>query len=278
MNSFQPFSMHGKTVLITNAGSGFGAACAQAAYTAGANLVLIDSGYAGLSVTSKEFDYRRTLCVSAKQSSISEVQQIVVAATKKFGGIDIVLVNTGTTSHPAQIFSEGHIGRRSRDTSLEGIWNTVRACLPMIKLRSGHIHITSSTYGFETGFANAPQKLPVLAAKMYARAISRELANSGASAGVLYPGWVFTPPAYEESEAFDLTIELLHLVYHGKINYPEYSNPELPAIRKPALSSEIARQCKIPFSIYSGCRNLVAAHVQKRNLRQLGSLGEMSFA
>jgi len=267
MNNLQPLSMHGKTVLITNAGSRFGAACAQAAYAAGANLVLVDAGNVDLSVPPKDVDYRRTLCVSAKQSSLAEIQEVVVAATQKFGGIDIVLVNADTASHPEPSIMSGSYASVSRDLSLEGIWNTVRGCLPMLKLRNGHIHIISSNCGLETGIVNAPQKLPVLALQMYAKALNRELAESGASAGIHYPGWVCLPETNEESESFDLAIELLDQIYYGNLHCQAVAEAALPVAPSQAIRRELSTRRTIPFSLYGGRRNLIANRALNRSAR-----------
>jgi len=278
MNYCQPHSLCGKTVLITNAGSGFGAACAQAAYTAGANIVLIDSGSTGISATSKRFDPSRIICVTANQASIAEVQEVVVAATKKFGGIDIAFANAGSASYPRELLTISGVALPDRllECGTEGLWNTVRACLPMIKMKNGHIQITSSTCGFAAGIANAPQKIPELATKMYARALTRELADSGASAGILHPGWVCTPPPGEESEAFALAMALLDQIYHGNINDPDFSPAEVCAEAAPVLSRETVTQRRFPFSVYSGCRNLVATHIRNRILRQQAKLASFN--
>ncbi|MCY1381084.1 SDR family mycofactocin-dependent oxidoreductase [compost metagenome] len=73
---------------------------------------------------------------------------------------------------------------------LYGEWHTLRAALPEIVRNRGQVLVTSSTYAYLNGMANAPYAAPKAAVESLARSLRAELGATGANASVLYPGWV----------------------------------------------------------------------------------------
>ena len=59
----------------------------------------------------------------------------------------------------------------------------------------GHVLVTASVYAYVNGMANAPYAVAKAGVEQLGRALRSELAIHGATAGVLYPGWVRTPIA-----------------------------------------------------------------------------------
>ena len=63
-----------------------------------------------------------------------------------------------------------------------GVWRTVRAALPQIVERQGHIVLVSSVYAFINGFGNSPYAAAKAGVESLGRALRVELAPHGASA------------------------------------------------------------------------------------------------
>src|SRR5215217_4156826 len=83
-----------KTVIITGASSGIGAATAQAFAAAGANVVLAARDQAKLTVVADSIN-GRTLIVPTDVSDRSAIERLVTETVTTFGGVDIVINNAG---------------------------------------------------------------------------------------------------------------------------------------------------------------------------------------
>jgi NAD(P)-dependent dehydrogenase (short-subunit alcohol dehydrogenase family) len=68
----------------------------------------------------------------------------------------------------------------------------VRAALPQIVERRGHVVVTSSVYAFMNGVLNSPYAVAKSGVESMGRTLRTELTPLGASASVAYFGWVDT--------------------------------------------------------------------------------------
>ncbi len=142
-----------KTVLITGASSGIGAACAQAFADRGANLILCARRQQRLDELTQRLKTSHvdihTLKLDVTQAS--EVNQQLNHLPERWQTIDILLNNAGLAAglDPVQ---EGNIDdwERMIDTNIKGLLYVTRAILPnMVKRDSGHIINIGSTAGHE---------------------------------------------------------------------------------------------------------------------------------
>jgi NAD(P)-dependent dehydrogenase (short-subunit alcohol dehydrogenase family) len=81
---------------------------------------------------------------------------------------------------------------RTVDIDLLGQWRTIRATLPAVIERRGHILVISSIYAFTNGVLNASYAASKAGIEQLTRAIRVELVPHGATAGVAYLGFVET--------------------------------------------------------------------------------------
>jgi NAD(P)-dependent dehydrogenase (short-subunit alcohol dehydrogenase family) len=117
----------------------------------------------------------------------------VAVAVERFGGLDIAVANAGiaSTVQTARTCEET-VFERTIEVNLIGIWRTVRACLPEIVARRGHITLVSSIYAFVNGALVLPYATAKAGAEQMGRALRVELAPHGVSVGVAYFGFVET--------------------------------------------------------------------------------------
>jgi len=78
------------------------------------------------------------------------------------------------------------------DINLLGVWNTVRAVLPQVAERKGHIVVVSSAYAIGNGMLSSAYAVAKSGVEAFGRSLRSELAPLGASAGVAYFGFVDT--------------------------------------------------------------------------------------
>src|SRR5271166_4251304 len=216
------YSLKDKAVLITGAASGIGAACARKAHAEGAKVILVDISEAGCKALAEELGHERTLAVSASVTDQQRLDYVAQLAVETFGGIDVVFANAGIACDPPTTIRamKAEMFQAIIDVNLLGIWRTVMACLPQIIVRQGHVLVTASAYAYVNGVANAPYAMSKAGVEMFGRALRAELAGTGATVGVLYPGWVKTPIANVAFGGHKAATELVEMGFPGFLRKP----------------------------------------------------------
>lgn len=183
-----------KVVLITGATGGIGSSTARALHAHGANVVLTGRRQGPLDELAAELG-DRTLATTSDVTDRSSLDAVVAAAVERFGGLDVVIANAGTAVDPPATVASVDESEFERviEIDLVGTWRTVRAALPQIIARRGHVLLNASIYAYVNGVANAAYAMSKAGVEQLGRALRAELAPHHATAGVLYPGWVDTP-------------------------------------------------------------------------------------
>jgi NAD(P)-dependent dehydrogenase (short-subunit alcohol dehydrogenase family) len=118
----------------------------------------------------------------------------VAETVERFGRLDVAVANAGIAQ--SQVATVRGIGaeewERVFEVDMLGVWRTVRAALPEIVERQGHIVVTGSVYSFFNGIFNSPYAVAKAGVESLGRSLRAELAPLGASCSVAYWGWVDT--------------------------------------------------------------------------------------
>lgn len=184
--------LRGRVVLITGASRGIGAETARRLHARGARLSLVARDRRRLDALATELG-PDAAAFPADVTDRAAVTRAVVGTCERFGGIDVVIANAGVappvqpvlTADPADF-------AHTLDVDLLGAWHTVRAALPSIVERRGHVLVVSSIYAFFPGVLAAPYAISKAGVEQLGRALRVELAAHGATAGVAYLGFVDT--------------------------------------------------------------------------------------
>ncbi|MCR9113062.1 MAG: SDR family oxidoreductase [Rhodobacteraceae bacterium] len=135
----------GKTVLITGASRGIGAAAARVFAQAGANVVLTARSAEALAGLAAEIG-PKALAMPCDVSRYADVAQAVEAAQSTFGTLDVLIGNAGVIepiSHldAADPEAWGHV----IDINLKGVFHGMRAAMPVMTAQGGGTIITISS-------------------------------------------------------------------------------------------------------------------------------------
>ncbi|GHH56255.1 short-chain dehydrogenase/reductase [Streptomyces candidus] len=187
------YPVRGRTALVTGGGGGIGAATGRALHARGANVVLAGRRLEAVSAVARELGRERAMAVSADVTDRAALDDLVARTVERFGALDIVFANAGIAAPGTIAGIDPQAFEEVVEVNLLGVWRTVRAALPQVIAAHGHVLVCGSVYSYVNGFANAPYAASKAAIEQFARALRVELAGHGASAGVLYPGWVDTP-------------------------------------------------------------------------------------
>jgi NAD(P)-dependent dehydrogenase (short-subunit alcohol dehydrogenase family) len=216
------YSVAGKVVLVTGATGGIGSATARALRARGANLVLTGRRREVLDALAAELGGDDTLAMTLDVTDRDALDAVLLATTERFGGLDVVIANAGVLiDRPTTIAAaDEQEFERVIEVDLLGAWRTVRAALPQIIARRGHVVLTSSIFAYCNGVVNAAYAVSKAGVEQLGRALRAELAPHGATASVLYPGWTDTPMIKAAFGGSPAATEMLRHAYPKALRTP----------------------------------------------------------
>jgi NAD(P)-dependent dehydrogenase (short-subunit alcohol dehydrogenase family) len=182
-----------QVVFITGAARGIGAGTARTLAARGAKLVLTDLDAEPLAALAAELGEERVLPFACDVCDLASMERAAQAAVERFGGIDAVLANAGIASYGSVMAVDPGTFKRVLDVNVLGVFYTLRATLPSVIARRGHVLIVSS----EAAFAPAPGLVAYNASKAgvehLASALRLEVSHHGVTVGSAHMSWIDTP-------------------------------------------------------------------------------------
>jgi NAD(P)-dependent dehydrogenase (short-subunit alcohol dehydrogenase family) len=186
--------LKGKVALVTGAGSqvGFGKGIALTLAREGCDVIVNDVDGAGAEKTAAEIMAMggKAMAIKADVTKVSEVNDMVAAALKKFGKIDILVNNAGRAHAPKpfHLVPEKDI-EMVMNLNVYGVFNCSRAILPhMLERKYGKILNISSGAGL-TGMprclAYGASKAAIMA---FTKGLAKEVVASGINVNSVAPG------------------------------------------------------------------------------------------
>ena len=187
------YDVNGKVALITGGARGIGYETARQLHQRGASVALLDVDADEVRDAAERIG-ERALGIAADVTDLGAMQAAVAETVERFGGLDIAMANAGiappTTTTIRTVSAEEW--ERVIDINLLGVWHTVRAALPQVAERRGHIVVVSSAYAIANGMLSSAYAVAKSGVEAFGRSLRTELAPLEASAGVAYFGWVDT--------------------------------------------------------------------------------------
>jgi len=185
------FDVAGRTVFITGAARGIGAAVAERLHGAGANVALVGLEPELLEALATRLG-DRAAAFEADVTDFAALQRAVAGTMTRFGAIDVAIANAGiayvgrlATAPMAQV-------ERTLEVNLMGVWRTNRAVLHQIVARRGYLLNIASL----SAASHAPLMGAYTASKAGVEALTDclrvETAPSGARVGCAYFGFIDT--------------------------------------------------------------------------------------
>ena len=187
------YDLNGKVALVTGAARGIGYETARQLHLRGASVTVLDIDAAEAREAAERIG-PRAIGLATDVTDHSAVMQSVAETVERFGGLDVVVANAGIAQK--RMATVRGIGveewERVFEVDMLGVWRTVRAALPQVVERRGHIVVTSSVYAFVNGMLNSPYAVAKSGVESLGRSLRAELTPLGASASVAYFGFVDT--------------------------------------------------------------------------------------
>ena len=214
-----------RTLLITGASTGIGAATARAAAKAGWNVALLARSKDKLDQLADEIG-DGALAVECDVTDRSAVKDAVDQTVAKFGGLDAVFANAGTgVNTPGVENGDPDEWHDMIHLNILAVLYTAHASLPELRKTRGHFVVTGSKAGREH-FKGSIYSATKWFVHGFAGNLAEEMREFGGRCTVISPGMVNTPffdePKPEKLQPEDVANAVMFAV----------EQPETSAIRE----------------------------------------------
>lgn len=187
MNRFE-----GKTVIVTGAGTGIGAATARRLAEEGANVILTGRRAEPIETVAASCN---GVAVAGDAASKDHAEALVKLAGDRFGGLDAVVCNAGGFGFGTLTDVSDRDWAKAVEANLNTAMVTARAAMPELITSRGNILMMASI----AALASGPEACGYVTMKHgligLTRSIARDYGRHGVRCNAICPGWVRTEMA-----------------------------------------------------------------------------------
>ncbi|MHB8109811.1 MAG: SDR family NAD(P)-dependent oxidoreductase [Syntrophorhabdaceae bacterium] len=206
-----------KVAVVTGAGGGLGEGICLCLAREGANIVACDVNLELAEAVAKKVREEGQKAITAKADVrfYNECEEVMAAAVKEFGRIDILVCNHGVSGFALRKDSDDPpvLENLSEDdwdltidVNLKGVFNCNKAAVPYFKKQEAGRIINISSIGGRKGVDFIPHYCASKAGViLFTQAIALQLAPFGINANTICPGLVWTPMWQEAAKVLSMS-------------------------------------------------------------------------
>jgi NAD(P)-dependent dehydrogenase (short-subunit alcohol dehydrogenase family) len=200
-----PFDLYRRTVFITGAARGIGAATGERLHAKGANVALVGLEPERLGALAERLGPDRATWFEADVTDYDALERAVEGTVERFGGIDVAIANAGIAFVGSLATAPIEQVERTLEVNLLGVWRTDRAVIEQITKRRGYLLNIASLSAVTHTAMMGPYTTAKAGVEALSDALRMETAPSGARVGCAYFGFIdtdlvraaYTQPAVE---------------------------------------------------------------------------------
>ena len=221
-----PLSLSGKVALVTGGSRGIGAATVRMFVAAGAKVVFnYQKASKPAELLVNELGQGNCQAVACDLSGTETARELVAAAVKRYGRLDILVANHGVW--PAEDRSIDQMPdvqwRNTMSVNLDSVFALIKHSVAQMKKQAqpGHIVLVSSTSGQRGEAFHCDYSATKGALISMVKGLSTELARDRIFVNCVAPGWVDTDmsaPALNDPKTRDAIFATIPM---GRVGTPE---------------------------------------------------------
>lgn len=185
-------SLHGKSIMITGASSGIGAALAREVALQGGQVALCGRRLDRLRELKAELDSQgcRAIVLQCDVLKPEDLDRCISETVRTFGALDVLVANAGfgVVGTFEKLNVEDY--RRQFETNVFGLLNTAKAGLSELKKSKGTLVLLGSVASYVSLPGNTPYSMSKFAVRAFAEGITPELKAEDVSVVLISPGFV----------------------------------------------------------------------------------------
>jgi NAD(P)-dependent dehydrogenase (short-subunit alcohol dehydrogenase family) len=185
------YDVNGRTVFVTGAARGIGAAAAERLHSKGANVALVGLEPERLEENAARLG-DRAAWFEADVTDFDALRRAVDATVERFGAIDVAIANAGIAFTGSLATAPIEHVERTLAVNLLGVWRTDRAVVEQIAARGGYLLNIASLAAVVHGALIGPYAAAKAGVEALSNSLRTELAPRGARVGCAYFGFIDT--------------------------------------------------------------------------------------
>jgi 3-oxoacyl-[acyl-carrier protein] reductase len=219
-------SLKGKVAVVTGGSRGIGAATVRMFVSAGARVVFnYQKNKRAADDVVRACGKANCVAVQADLDDIAAARKLIEAVVRRFGRLDILVVNHGVW--PPQDVSVSEISdaqwKRTVGVNLDSVFGLVKHAVRQMKKQhsGGHLVLVSSTAGQRGEAYHCDYAATKGALISMVKGLSTELAPDGIYVNCVAPGWVNTDMAAPALSDLEMRRRVLDKIPLGRVGTPE---------------------------------------------------------
>jgi meso-butanediol dehydrogenase/(S,S)-butanediol dehydrogenase/diacetyl reductase len=182
----------GKTVIVTGAGSGIGAAAARLFSQEGATVVLAGRSQDKIDAVAEGLPASRTWARGTDVSDEAAASALIAETVERFGRLDTLVNNAGVGGIGSIAKATTEDWRRIMATNLDGVFFCCRAAVPHLIKTQGSIVNISSVSGVRGDWYMSAYNASKGGVSNFTRSLALELGPKGVRVNAVSPSLTFT--------------------------------------------------------------------------------------
>ncbi|BAJ73625.1 dehydrogenase with different specificities [Microbacterium testaceum StLB037] len=191
--------LRGQVALVTGGGTGIGEAVARRLAREGVHVVVTGRRLEPLERVATDIG---GTALAADAARSADAEALVARILEERGRLDIVVANAGGHGFATVADTDDDAWEAALRANVTTAFVMVRAALPALIAARGRVVVMSSIAGLAAGPSVAGYTVGKHALIGLTRSLARDYGRAGVRVNTVCPGWVATPMADEEMDAF----------------------------------------------------------------------------
>ena len=221
MTAWATYPYEGSVVLVTGAGTGIGRAIARAFLAQGASVAVIGRTESALREAIDGYEDDRILILPTDLTARGAVDTATDAVIGRFGRLDVVIANAGTSEGSDIDTFDDAAWERIRSINLDAMIALVRTTVPHLRETRGNFLAISSISGVRGEWGMYAYNATKAAVNVMVQSLALDLGAAGVRVNAIAPGFTVSRLTRDRLDDAVFNERLLERIALDRVGQPE---------------------------------------------------------